>query len=48
MFKRKTISYFVVVIIHFKKRIYESDASFIISGRHFEKVNEQFAFMILF
>ena len=48
MFKRKTISYFAVVIIHFKERIYEIGTSFMISRNHFGKVNEKFAFMILF
>ena len=47
LFKRKIISYFVVVSIDFKERIYRS-GTFIISGHHFGKVNDQFAFMILF
>ena len=47
LFKRKTISYFVVVSIDFKERIYRSGTC-IFSGHHFGKVNDQFAFMILF
>ena len=41
MFKQKTISYFVVVSIHFKERIYENSTLFVISRHHFGKVNEQ-------